>query len=73
MANSESFEVAYTRLSERQKAVKYINRIFGTDIEVDFRNMTYNLDHNNSDVGGDQDDLDAGQVGTSESDTDLSV
>ena len=69
MANSESFEVAYTRLSERQKAVKYINRIFGTDIKVDFRNLTYNK----RDIGGDQSDLDAEQVGPSEPDTCLSV
>lgn len=73
MANSESFEVAYTRLSERQKAVKYINRIFGTDIEVDFRNMTYKSEYTKSDIGGDQDDLDAEQVGPSEPDTGLSV
>jgi len=37
MANSESFEIAYTRLVERLKAIDLINKMFGTNIEVDIR------------------------------------
>lgn len=37
MANSESFEIAYTRLVERRKAIDLVNKMFGTNIEVDIR------------------------------------
>jgi len=37
MANSESYEIAYTRLTERKKAIDLVNKMFNTNIEVDIR------------------------------------
>lgn len=73
MANSESFEMAFTRLTERRKAIDYINKMYNLNIEVDFRKMTYKSELNKNVIGGDQVDSNAEETGPSESDTDPSV
>lgn len=73
MANSESYEMAFTRLAERRKAIEYINKMYGLDIQVDFRQMTYKSEYTKNDLGGVQDDSDAEEVEPSESYTDPSV
>lgn len=61
MANSESFELAYQRLLERRKAVDLINKKFGTNIQVDFRQLTYRSEYVKPEYGGGDSDGNQGQ------------
>lgn len=52
-SNSESFEIAYTRLVERRKAINLVNKMFGTNMEVDIRSYSVLTDSETAkDIGG---------------------
>lgn len=78
-ANSESYEIAFNRLQERRKGIRYINKMFGLDAEVDFRyesNVTqlfnYNSGNKNTDEGGVDNESDSGSE-QAESEPDITI
>lgn len=78
-ANSESYEIAFNRLQERRKGIRYINKLFGLDAEVDFRyesNVTqlfnYSSGNQNTDEGGVDSESDNGSE-QAESEPDITI